>query len=214
MKFDIFFKIITKVNNNDLLGNFAHQKMLPKDRIKDLELLKTNIENAKKAAVLILFVPKNDEAHFIIIKRNSYNGVHSAQIAFPGGKPEISDENLEDTAKRETWEEIGFEIQNINIINCLSDVYIQPSDFLVTPFLAYSLENSNYLLDPKEVVQLFEIPVKHLLDDSFETIYNIQTSYSNQKIEVPAFLFENEIVWGATAMMLAEVKAILQEKLK
>ena len=73
MNFDFFINIITKINNNDLIGQKAHEKMLPMDRIKDLNRLKKNIEHAKKAAVLALFVPKNNHPHLILIKRNLIN---------------------------------------------------------------------------------------------------------------------------------------------
>ncbi|MFY7812156.1 MAG: NUDIX hydrolase, partial [Flavobacterium sp.] len=129
--------MVTKINNKDLTGHKSHEKMIPKDRIKDLKQLEVSIEKAKKAAVLALFVPKKNIPHLVLIKRNSYHGVHSAQIAFPGGKPEVEDKDLQATALREAWEEIGVNIQEVKIVTHLSKVYIQPSNFLVTPFLGY-----------------------------------------------------------------------------
>lgn len=214
LNFDTFINIITKINNNNLLGLSAHEKMLPMDRIKDLSLLNKNIENAKKAAVLALFIPVNNLPYLILIKRNSYEGVHSAQMAFPGGKPEINDTNLEHTALRETAEEIGITSEKITIINQLSNVYIQPSNFLVTPFLGYCKTECEYKLDYNEVQAIFEISLETLMNEKNVILHEVQTSYSKNKLEVPAFIFQNEIVWGATAMMIAEIKEILKIKLK
>jgi 8-oxo-dGTP pyrophosphatase MutT (NUDIX family) len=213
MDYEIFINLVTKINNLDLIGTKAHEKMLPQDRIIDLKQLETKIKNAKKAAVLALIVPINKLPHLVLIKRNSYNGVHSAQMAFPGGKPEKEDNDLKATALRETWEEIGVNTQDVKLITHLSNVYIQPSDFLVTPFIGYCEVTPNFNLDVKEVSKLVPINVFDLLNPSNQIIHLVQTSYSKNKIEVPAFLFKQEIVWGATAMMLSEIKDILLQKM-
>lgn len=187
--------------------------MLPLGRITDLNQLETKIENAKKAAVLALIVPINKHPHLVLIKRNSYNGVHSAQMAFPGGKPEKEDKDLKDTALRETWEEIGVNSQDVKLITHLSKVYIQPSNFLVTPYFGYCEKTPNFNLDVKEVSKLITINIFDLLNSNNLIKHHVQTSYSKNLIEVPAFLFEQEIIWGATAMMISEIKEILLQKI-
>ena len=93
----------------------------------------------KKAAVLALFYPNlKNETTFLLTKRASYKGTHSAQISFPGGKFDQADENLTETALRETFEEVGVTANQIEIIREITDVYIPPSNFLATPFLAFS----------------------------------------------------------------------------
>lgn len=211
MDYKNFINLATKINNLDLIGVEAHEKMLPQDRIKDLKQLESNIENAKKAAVLALIIPKFNKPHLVLIKRNSYDGVHSAQMAFPGGKPELDDMDLQSTALRETWEEIGVNAQEIKIITHLSNVYIQPSDFLVTPFFGFCEKIPNFVLDEKEVSKLITVNVMELLNSNNIISHQVKTSYSKNSIQVPAFLLEQEIVWGATAMMLAEIKEILQK---
>jgi 8-oxo-dGTP pyrophosphatase MutT (NUDIX family) len=210
MDYKNFINLVTKINNKDLTGHKSHEKMIPKDRIKDLKQLEVSIEKAKKAAVLALFVPKKNIPHLVLIKRNSYHGVHSAQIAFPGGKPEVEDKDLQATALREAWEEIGVNIQEVKIVTHLSKVYIQPSNFLVTPFLGYCEIEPRFILDKKEVTQLITVNVLDLLSSDNLITHQVKTSYSNNKIEVPAFLFEQEVVWGATAMMIAEIIEIIK----
>lgn len=214
MDYKNFINLVTKINNLDLIGSTAHEKMLPKDRIKDLKLLETTIEKAKKAAVLALIVPVNNMPHFILIKRNNYVGVHSGQMAFPGGKPEKEDIDLQTTATRETLEEIGVTTQEIKIISHLSNVYIQPSNFLVTPFLGYCENLPDFNIDEKEVNKIIIVNILDLLNPKHIVLHKVKTSYSKNIIEVPAFFLENEIVWGATAMILAEMKEILKNYLK
>ena len=106
--------------------------MVPLERLNALKALNPSDLIPKKAAVMMLFYPKNKETHLVLIVRNSYPGVHSSQIAFPGGKVEIEDASLAHTALRETEEEIGVDRNKIEIIKSFTDVYIPPSNFLVS----------------------------------------------------------------------------------
>jgi hypothetical protein len=153
--------------------------------------------------------PKNNQTYLALIVRNSYPGVHSSQISFPGGKVEPSDKDLEETALRETEEEIGIFRKNIRIIRQCSEIYIPPSNFLVTPFLGYTEILPQFFPNPEEVKKMLEISVKDLLDDNTIVQTTMTTSYATN-IEVPAFKIDKYIIWGATAMMLSELKELLQ----
>src|SRR6478736_4863927 len=107
MDFLDFIKCVPKIEKEKLLAAEAHVKMAPKERIAALEAGNFNLEKARKAAVMMLLYPKNKVTHLALILRNSYPSVHSSQIAFPGGKVEAGDQSLEETALRETHEEIG-----------------------------------------------------------------------------------------------------------
>jgi 8-oxo-dGTP pyrophosphatase MutT (NUDIX family) len=167
-------------------------------------------ENPRKAAVLMLFYPKNKKTHLVLIIRNSYFGVHSSQIAFPGGKVEHNDESIEYTALRETEEEIGIPIDKITVIKAFTEVYIPPSNFMVFPFLGYCKEELVFKPDPKEVAGILELSLADFLDENAIVNKTMSTSYS-ANILVPAFKIQEHYVWGATAMMMSELKEILKK---
>ena len=209
MYFNVFLNTIHDIIDINLPSTSAHIKMAPLERVKQLEEGFDTIKNSRKAAVMMLFYPKNELAHLLLIVRNSYLGVHSSQIAFPGGKVEESDLDLKATALRETHEEIGIHPNKISVIRDFSSVYIPPSNFLVFPFLGVSTCELNFSLQEEEVAGIIEMPLSLLLDDSIISIKVLETSYA-KSIEVPVFQIENHIVWGATAMMLSELKDALK----
>ena len=160
----------------------------------------------------MLFYPRGGEAHLALIKRNTYPGVHSSQISFPGGKAEPGDKDLADTALRETFEEIGVHPAEIDVVMPFSKIYIPPSNFLVAPFLGLALKEPAFIANPQEVQHIIHLSLDVLLDDSTIISTPMQTSYA-QSIMVPAFKVEDHIVWGATAMILSELKETIKSAL-
>lgn len=209
MNFNAFLKYVPQIAQENLLAEIAHAKMVPPERMEMMKKINWETINPRKAAIMMLFYPKKEQTHLILIVRNSYPGVHSSQIAFPGGKVEIYDESLQATALRETHEEIGIPSNKINVIRAFTDVYIPPSNFIVYPFLGYSEEELIFYPDPSEVAGIIELPLKDFLDDSNIVIKRMTTSYT-ESIDVPAFQIDEHIVWGATAMMLSELKDVLK----
>lgn len=187
----------------------AHLKMAPLERVQYLQNYDYSIYNPKASAVLSLFYPKNGKAHILLIVRSSYPGVHSSQIAFPGGKREAGDIDLKHTALRETNEEVGVRMSEISIVKKWSDIYIPPSNFIVSPFMGITEYTPDFVLQPEEVSAVIELPVCDLLNDRLIQNIRMTTSYA-KNIEVPAFVIEEYIVWGATAMILSEVKESLK----
>jgi 8-oxo-dGTP pyrophosphatase MutT (NUDIX family) len=209
MNFDLFFNAVTNVLNVELPSISSHVKMAPMERVKMMEENSYDLNSVRKAAVMMLFYPKNEVTHLVLIVRNSYPGVHSSQIAFPGGKVEEIDFDLKQTALRETHEEIGIHPNDIDVIRDFSSIYIPPSNFLVFPFLGVSQTELTFKLQEEEVAGIIELPLSALLDDTIMSIKNLETSYS-KLIEVPVFQIEEHTVWGATAMMLSELKDVLK----
>ena len=212
MKFDTFLKYIPKIEKENLLGAEAHQIMSPPERKALMENINLESKNPKKAAIMMLLYPKNNDTHLILIVRNSYPGVHSSQIAFPGGKVEKEDFNLEKTALRETHEEVGIHPNQINVVRAFTEVYIPPSNFLVFPFLGYSSDELIFTPDSKEVESIIELPLVDFLNQKNIVNQRMSTSYSDN-IEVPSFKVKEHYVWGATALMMSELKETLKKVL-
>ena len=212
MDFQEFLEYVPKLMTAELPAEVSHIKMAPLERIESLKNFDIGLKNPKIAAVMMLFYPKNGITHLVLIVRNSYKGVHSAQIAFPGGKYEPQDEIFENTALRETHEEVGIHPDSMEIIKTFTPMYIPPSDFMVHPFLGISKEEIVFIPDPKEVANIIELPLAVFLSDTIITDTKLSTSYAND-ITVPAFKIEEHIVWGATAMMLSELKDVLKNVL-
>ena len=207
MDFQEFLQFVPKLIVANLPATAAHAKMAPLERLANLENLSFANKNPRTAAVLMLCYPKNGLTHLVLIVRNSYKGVHSAQIAFPGGKYEKEDANFAATAIRETYEEVGIHPDKIEIVKSFTEVYIPPSNFMVYPYLGICSEEITFSPDPLEVAGIIELPLATFLSDTLIVTTQMQTSYANS-IDVPAFEIESHIVWGATAMMLSELKEV------
>lgn len=208
MDFNHFLTGISKIKNANLGGLITQLKMTPLER-KQLDFDKIIAKNPKEAAVLMLIYPnKNNETCFLLTKRASYKGTHSAQISFPGGKRNETDNDLLETALRETNEEVNVLIEDVEIVKSISKTYIPPSNFWVFPFVGYAKEKPNFIKN-YEVESLIEVTISQLLNDQNLTSMFLETSYM-KKVEVPCFKFNQEIVWGATAMILNEVKELFE----
>ena len=190
-------------------GLRAQLKMAPKHRLSELEVFLNVPAHARKAAVMMLLYPnEQDELYFCLIQRSTYDGKHSGQISFPGGKKEKTDADYWETALRETAEEIGVNSSDVNLLTVLSSTYIPPSNFLVYPFLGYTDNRPNFIPEIGEVDHVIEVPLSDLLTESNITEGEIKTSYMKD-ITVPMFVFDQYKVWGATAMILAEARELI-----
>ncbi|HQE33073.1 MAG TPA: CoA pyrophosphatase [Flavobacterium alvei] len=212
MDFQEFLKYVPKLVNVNLPAKEAHFKMAPLERIESLKNQNLDSFNPKTAAVMMLFYPKKGRTHLVLIVRNAYEGIHSAQIAFPGGKYESNDQTFVNTALRETQEEIGIHPEQIEIIMPFTNLYIQASNFMVYPFLGISKEEIVFIPDSNEVAQIIELPLSDFLNDNLIVSAIMTTSYAKD-IEIPAYKINEHIVWGATAMMLSELKEVLKKVL-
>lgn len=213
MDFTLFSEQISKIKDLPLPGEVSHFKMAPENRIKELQESRLKKENAKKAAVMALFYPNDRQlTHLLLILRKTYKGVHSNQIALPGGKVENADVDLQATALRETYEEVGVPSERVQVIRSISQVFIPPSNFEVHPFIGIYKEPSPFIPQESEVEALVEVSLVDFLDDTKIFQQKLSTSYG-ENIAVPAFKLNGYTVWGATAMMLSEIKELLKQVL-
>ncbi len=159
---------------------------------------------------MAVFYPDNQSVtHLALILRKTYRGVHSNQVGFPGGRIEEIDKNLKHTALRETEEEIGIPIHEIKVLKRLTRLYIPPSDFWVYPYVGLVESTPVFKPQETEVEQILEVALQDLLNEESLITKKLSTSYA-EEIEVPAFFLGGHVVWGATAMMLSELKDMLK----
>jgi len=211
MQFSKFSTRIVKVKNLELPGEAFHLKMAPMERLLELKRKAHETKTGKQAAVLCLFYPSSEgETYLILILRKAYKGVHSAQVGFPGGKVELGDSSMLDAALRETEEEVGIPIADISVLKQLTELYIPPSNFFVQPYLGITSKTPQFIPHENEVEAIIEVPLHEFLNDAVKTTQSLNTSYA-KNIQVPAFHLQGHVVWGATAMMLNEIHAILKQ---
>jgi 8-oxo-dGTP pyrophosphatase MutT (NUDIX family) len=192
----------------NLPGTAAQDKMSSRPRLSIEEYIRRDPEYRTSAVMLMLY-PSNGSLHTLLIERPSYEGVHSGQLALPGGRSEETDTDLLHTAIRETEEEVGVKISRAQIIGQLSPIYIPPSRFLVHPFVAYLDEQPEFIPDNREVESLLEINISLFADDSVKQRRRI-TVGDNMFVDAPCYLIGDKILWGATAMMFSELEAVLR----
>jgi len=210
MQFEDFKTKLFSIAAEALPGELSQFKMSPPFRENLIEANRENMKTARRAAVMALFYPDHKgETFLILILRKTYKGVHSAQVGFPGGKVEHDDENLQYTALRETFEEVGVPIAAMQVLKALTPLYIPPSDFKVSPFIGFIAQTPMFAKQDDEVEDLIEVPLTEFLDDTNTILVDVMTSLQKE-MTVPAFKLNGHVVWGATAMMLSEVKDLLK----
>lgn len=166
--------------------------------------------DATPAAVLLLLYPQDDTLGFVLIQRNSYEGVHSDQIGLPGGRQEDGEDFLE-TALRETHEELGVDPAAIDVIGNLTPIYIPPSDYHVHPFVGFVPQRPTWQPDPREVAAVIETTVDTLLDETLKSDDTVNVQ--GMRIRVPYYDIDGHKCWGATAIMLAEFEGRIRQAL-
>lgn len=169
-------------------------------------------EDVRESAVMALLFPKNGEWYILAIRRAEDGRAHSGQIGFPGGRREPGDETLLETALRETFEEVGINRERIQLVGALSPVYVVVSNFRVFPFVGFIDAPEPLQLSEREVQSVLEIPLRELLNPDAKTQEEvISPAFPDIRRKVNAYrIGENQVIWGATAIMLAELELILR----
>jgi 8-oxo-dGTP pyrophosphatase MutT (NUDIX family) len=166
--------------------------------------------DVRQSAVLIAIYPFGDVPSTVLIKRPDYDGAHSGQVSFPGGRVEDIDPDLEATALREAHEEVGIHPDGVEVIGRLTELYIPASNFMVHPFVGLMSERPALTPDVREVKEMLEVPLAHFLrpDIVAETEIPLRNGY---RLKAPYFDVKGHVVWGATAMMLSELLDVLRD---
>lgn len=204
-----FIISLKKTLENGLPGETAHQLLMPKKRPLS-SIAKFEAENYRESAVGIVLHPCNNSIHCILIRRPSYDGAHSGQISFPGGKRDANDPDLEYTARRECLEEIALPHEYAELIHPLTEVFIPVSKFSVQPYIFFTDNLPDLMPDEREVEEIISFDLFELVERKEIPRTSIPIKAGFIMNDVPYFDINGHIVWGATAMMLAEMKVLLE----
>jgi 8-oxo-dGTP pyrophosphatase MutT (NUDIX family) len=193
-----------------LLPGAKGQYIMAPEYRQNYDLAEVMKFNPRIGGVLLLLDPSGDETHVILTLRKEYEGTHSGQMSFPGGKKEATDIDITYTALRETSEEIGISPEHIRVIGKLSELYIPPSNFLVYPIVGVMDGEAIFKKDDAEVEEIVPIPLSFFLDEKNRSKTSIKIT-GNTTVEVPAYVYDKYTIWGATAIMLSEFVYLLSE---
>lgn len=194
------------VNNLEfpLPGEAAHLIMQATSKLR---LSTKPNSRTRKSAVLILFYEHKGDIYFPLILRPAYDGVHSGQVAFPGGRYEPEDESLLRTALREAQEEIGLRLTDVQILGSLTEIFIPPSNFHVLPVIATIPYRPDFYPDAREVEDIFEIKLNDISDVNIVGSSSIHIR--GEQIYAPHYEINGYKIWGATAMMISELLTVI-----
>lgn len=167
-------------------------------------------DDVRMAAVLISLIERNDKLYTTVIKRVVVDGDrHSGQISFPGGRRE-NGEPLQQTAIRESHEEVGTPMDKVQLLGKLTELHIPVSNFIVHPYVGFIEHPYEYVRQESEVDAIHDIPVEAILDRSNRKRKEVRVPEGFLLKDVPYFDLAGEVVWGATAMIMSEFAAVVE----
>ncbi len=190
-----------------LPGIEAQANMMPPIREKIVSVP----DDAKLSAVMMLLYQHEGRWMIPLMRRAEDGRVHGGQISLPGGRKEESDTDFVMTALRETEEEFGIPREEIQVLGSLTEIYIPPSRFLVYPKIGVMPQRPTFQPDAKEVAEIIEVELFQFLEESRRGIHEVDV-FGGHIIQAPGYTVnDNELIWGGTAMMLAELAHLLEE---
>lgn len=192
----------------DLPGEHAQYRMAPMGRPRIRDASSTDGQHRQSAVLLYLF-PEHDDWHTVLMKRPDYNGVHGGQVSIPGGQLEPG-EDYSEAALREFEEETGVRVDSRQLLGRLSELFIPTSNFIVRPFVAYAINRPRFRPDVDEVEEIIELTIPALISEG--TVRHGKARLATgARVETPYFDINGHMVWGATAMILSELREVLRD---
>ncbi len=206
--YDTLIDFFDQKMKEPLPGPSAQLKMEPPHRKNEIKR-NPDYENYRKSAVLIILWADQNKLITTLILRSKYDGVHSNQIAFPGGKSEKRDHDFIDTALREANEEVGINVETIKVVGSLTPLFIPPSRFLVYPVVGLTKNKPAFKADTHEVEELLTADISTFLNDEniIKKEFTIRDTIIN---DIPCYKIGDHLVWGATAMILSELLEVVK----
>ena len=205
---NLFIENLKTSIQKGLPGETSHIRMSPLKRpLSSLALQEAT--NVRESAVAIILFLKEDRFQCILIQRPVYEGTHSGQVAFPGGKKDLEDAHLEYTARREAFEEVGIQLTENLLIGELTEVFIPVSGFKVKPFIYFHETTPELTPDEREVAEIFTFSIENLIDE--QSFSSMEIKFPNGIVQknIPCFNLSQKQIWGATALILNELRDII-----
>jgi 8-oxo-dGTP pyrophosphatase MutT (NUDIX family) len=210
LSLDRLFDRLSPRLERPLPGHDAHTTMAPRYAARK-EALSVQEKDCREAGVLALLLPhESPEPAVVLTVRRDHLPDHPGQISFPGGQRE-GEETLTETALREAHEEIALDPTPVKILGALTPLYIPPSNFCVHPFVGVVAHEPDLRPTDREVGTVLRVPLRHLLTPSTRIVET--WTLHGTDVDVPYYDVEGHTVWGATAMMLAELLAVVRDVL-
>ncbi len=166
----------------------------------------------RESGILLCVYPNVGGWELCFIRRPRYDGVHSHQVAFPGGGMEKQDGSIIDTALREAAEEVNIPREKVQVVGLLSQLYVPVSNYMITPVVGMLKERPHFVPQPGEVEYILEVPVTALLDSTV-SVKTFCTG-DRRRVTAPCFQVNNTFIWGATAMILNEFITLIKREAK
>jgi 8-oxo-dGTP pyrophosphatase MutT (NUDIX family) len=164
----------------------------------------------RDAAVLVPLVLRDGGVNLLLTQRTEHLAAHPGQISFPGGRVERADRDREETALRETEEEIGLAREQVRVLGRLPEYYL-PSGFRITPVVGWIEAPFDTRADPYEVAEIFEVPLTHFLEP--ERFSRHEYHFNDRHRHYVAIPYDGRYIWGATAGMLLVMSRVLSQRL-
>ena len=206
-----FLSQLAHALKHNLPGERAHLPLSPLHRPVTSEVIQ-NLTEYKESAVAVVLFEEETTLQCILIQRTEYTGKHSGQISFPGGKKDNEDADLLATAIRECLEEVGVDISSSEYLGKLTQVYIPVSGFLVEPHVFYYPEVPVFVQQEREVAAVFTISLDELIAEDVISEMKVTTENKLIKMNVPCFNIRDKQIWGATALILNELREVVRGK--
>lgn len=202
--FDSFAERLERRLEQPLPGHAVHLTMAPSHRL-DGALLSVDRKKCREAGVLALLYPVGDVPTLVLTARPPSLRDHAGQVAFPGGRREAG-ETFDQTALREAHEEVALDPASVRLLGALTPLYIPPSRFCVYPFVGVCAAPPHLRPMEAEVARVLHVPLTQLLDPACRQ--QGRWTVRDELSDVPFYACGGLQVWGATAMMLAELLAV------
>jgi len=205
-QWNVFTEWLKQRLQQPLPGYEAQRKMMNVNRPR----VQQAPPGARQSGVLLLLYPDRGQARMVLIERSADGGVHSGQIALPGGKKEDTDDSIVTTALREAAEEVALNAHQVEVIGQLTPLYIPVSNFIVNPVIAVTGEEPKLIPSEAEVADILKLPLPALF--SVKEMVEVKASGLDLTIRTIAYMLEDRrFIWGATAMILSELETLLEE---